>query len=83
MVSRSQQKILNCTVWGESGRYPLLYECINLTLKYVQRLGMINDSSLVKLAFMEQRKETLDWYRHLEPILRLDPCCSADPFTAH
>ena len=77
------RKSVNCAVWGESGRYPLVYECINLTLKYVQRLDMINDSSLVKLAFMEQRKEKLDWYRHLEPLLRLDPCFSADHVTAH
>ena len=50
----------NCTIWGESGRYPLIYECINLTLKYVQRLDRLNDNSLVKLAFMEQRKQKLD-----------------------
>jgi hypothetical protein len=32
---------------------------------------------------MEQRKEKLDWYKHLEPILRLDPCFSAGQVTAH
>lgn len=77
------RKSVNCAIWGESGRYPLIYECINLTLKYVQRLDKLNDNSLVKLAFIEQRNQKLDWYRGIEPILRVDPRFSSDHVTAH
>ena len=29
------KKTSNVGVWGESGRYPLVFECINITLKYL------------------------------------------------
>jgi hypothetical protein len=77
------RKSVNSAIWGETGRYPLIYECINLTLKYVQRLDRLNDHSLVKLAFIEQRKLKLDWYKGIEPILRVDPRFSADHVTAY
>ena len=77
------RKSVNCGVWGESGRYPLIYESINLTLKYFERLAKLKDNSLVKLAFLEQRERNLDWYRGIEPILQLDPHYSLDHITAH
>ena len=70
------KKATNAGVWGDSGRYPLLYESINLTVKYANRLHNLKDSSLVSLAYEEQKKLNLDWYRGLEPILDLDPCFS-------
>ena len=70
------KKATNAGVWGDSGRYPLLYESINLTVKYANRLHNLKDSSLVSLAYEEQKKLNLDWYRGLEPILELDPCFS-------
>ena len=76
------RKASNAGVWGESGRYPLLYECMNLTLKYATRLKNLNDNSLVSLAFREQMKLKLDWYRGLEPVLAIDPCYTADHVTA-
>ena len=77
------RKTSNAGVWGESGRYPLIYECINLTLKYAQRLKNLKDNSLVSLAFKEQMNMKLDWYRGLEPVLALDPCFSTDHVTAY
>ncbi len=76
------RKASNAGVWGESGRYPLIYECVNLTLKYAQRLQNLKDSSLASLAFKEQKNMNLDWYRGIGPVLGLDPCYSADHFTA-
>ena len=70
------KKATNAGVWGDSGRYPLLYESINLTVKYANRLHNLKDSSLVSLAYEEQKKLNLDWYRGLEPVLELDPCFS-------
>ena len=77
------KKACNAGVWGELGRYPLVFECINLTLNYVQRLQNLKDDSLVHLAFLEQKNLNLNWYKGLVPLLKLDPCYSTDHVTAH
>ena len=77
------RKASNVGVWGESGRYPLTYESINLTLKYFNRLKEMDENTLVKLAFMEQENLKLDWYKGIEPILKIDPCFTADHVTAN
>ena len=66
------RKTTNVGVWGESGRYPLVYECINLTLKYLTRIKNLQNDSLVSLAFKEQVKMDLDWYRGTKQILDID-----------
>ena len=76
------RKATNAGVWGDSGRYPLIYESINLTLKYTQRLHNLRDGSLVSLAFQEQKNMNLDWYRGLAPLLTVDPSFTADHVTA-
>ncbi len=76
------RKSSNAGVWGESGRYPLIYECIKLTMKYVERLNKLDDNSLVKLAFEEQKNMNLSWYKGIEPILKIDPSYTADHVTA-
>ena len=60
-----------------------MFECINLTLKYVQRSQNLKDDSLVYLAFLEQKTLNLNWYKGLVPLLKLDPCYSTDHVTAH
>ena len=77
------KKACNAGVWGELGRYPLVFECINLTLKYALRLQNLKDNSLVYLAFLEQKALNLNWYKGLVPLLKLDPCFSTDHVTAH
>ena len=72
----------NTGAWGETGRYPLIYECINLTNKYLKRVKNLNDSSLVSLAFKEQVSMDLDWYRKVKPILAMDPNFKSDHVTA-
>ena len=73
------RKASNAGVCGESGRYPLIFKCINLTLKYTQR----KDNSLVSLASKEQMNLKVDCYRGLEPVVELDPCFSTDYVTAY
>ena len=80
---RVHRRASNAGVWGESGRYPLVYECINLTLNYVRRLQKLNNNSLVSLAFKEQQNMKLDWYRGIEPLLETDPCFSYDHVSAY
>ena len=77
------RKASNIGVWGESGRYPLIYECLNLTIKYLRRLKNLKNDSLVSLAFREQAKMNLDWYSGIEPLLSLDPTFEMDHVTAH
>ena len=67
------QKASNIGVWGESGRYPLIYECLNLTINYVKRVKNLQNNSLLSLAFKEQSKLNLDWYKKIEPTLSADP----------
>ena len=57
------RKESNSTVWGQPGRYPLVIECLNMTLNYAKRLEDMKDDSLVKLAYKEQKALELDWYR--------------------
>ena len=59
----------NIGTWGESGRYPLLYQSIKLTLKYYQRIDNIKTVSIVKAALQEQKIMNLLWYKN---ILKLD-----------
>ena len=77
------RKTSNTAVWGESGRYPLIIECLNLTLNYVKRLQNMKDNSLVALAFKEQKALKLDWYKGIEPILNIDQRFSSDHITSY
>ena len=77
------RKASNIGVWGESGRYPLIYECLNLTTNYVRRVKNLQNNSLVSLAFKEQTKMNLDWYKKIEPILSVDPTFEMDHVTAY
>ena len=72
------RKASNAGAWGESGRYPLIYECISLTLKYFNRVKCLKNDSLVSLAYQEQRRLNLEWHKGIELILKIDPCYSAD-----
>ena len=76
------RKATNVGVWGESGRYPLIYECITLTIKYLKRIKNLQNDSLVSLAFKEQKKMDLDWYRGIKPILEIDQTFQMDHVTA-
>ena len=49
------RKASNIGTWGESGRYPLLYQSIKLTLKY----------------FQEQKIMNLSWYKNIKTLLKL------------
>ena len=77
------RKASNIGTWGECGRYPLSFECINITLKYYNRIKNLNDNSLVSLAFQEQQNMNLDWYKGIVPILNIDPCYSTDHVTSY
>ena len=76
------RKASNVGVWGESGRYPLIYQSIRLTLNYYKRLLTLPDSTFVKAALHEQKTLNLPWFKNIEPLLKLDEVFHQDHVTA-
>ena len=76
------RKASNIGTWGETGRYPLIFQSIKLTLNYFKRLENLKDESLVFAAFQEQRKLNLPWYSKFEPLLQIDDLYDKDHVTA-
>ena len=58
-------------VWGETGRYPIIYQAIRLTLNYYKQLLKAPKNSFVYAALKEQKKLKLPWYKNIKS--RCDP----------
>ena len=69
-------------IWGETGRYPLVYQSIKLTLNYYKRLARMKAGTLVHAALQEQQKLNLPWFRNIEPLLQIDELYYQDHVTA-
>ena len=76
------KKATNVAVWGDTGRYPLIYECIKLTLNYYKRVDELKDDSLVYAALLEQKSLNLNWYKNIENLLKIDKKYTLDHVTA-
>ena len=76
-------KASNIGTWGETGRYPLIYQSLRLTLNYYKRLLEMPKHSFVHAALKEQIKLKLCWYKNIEPSLKLDNIYHLDHVTAH
>ena len=76
------RKASNIGVWGDSGRYPLIYQAIHLTLNYFKRISSANPNSFVSAVLREQKALRLPWYRNIKPLLKLDDIYSADHVSA-
>ena len=59
------KNVTNVCMWGDSGRPPLIVGMLKLAIDYYQRLSNMNDSSLVSLAFQEQKLNNLSWYNFM------------------
>ena len=77
------RKASNVGVWGETGRYPLIYQSLRLTLNFYKRLQKLPDSSFAKAALKEQVKLKLPWFSYIEPITKLDEIFHLDHVSAH
>ena len=77
------RKSSNIGVWGESGRYPIIYQCIRLSINYYTRLTKLDSSSFVFAALQEQKRLNLPWYKNIESLLKLDEIYFKDHVTAH
>ena len=69
MGPRSTSQSVQYRRLGESGRFPLSYDCISLALKFHERVKNLTDNSLVSLAYQEQQRCKLDWYTNLNGII--------------
>ena len=76
------RKASNIGVWGESGRYPLIYQSIRLTLNYYNRLLKVSHNTFVHAALKEQKLLKLPWYKNIEPLLKLDEIYHLDHVSA-
>ena len=76
-------KASNIGTWGETGRYPLIYQSIRLTLNYYKRLLEVPKHSFVHSALKDQIKFKLCWYKNIEPLLKLDEIYHLDHVTAY
>ena len=77
------KKASNVGVWGETGRYPLIYQSIRLTLNYYKRLLNVPHDTFIHAALKEQQSMNLPWYRNIEPFLKLDEVYHLDHVTAY
>ena len=77
------RKASNVGVWGETGRYPLIYQSLRLTLNFYKRLQKLPDSSFAKAALKEQVQLKLPWFSYFEPITKLDEIFHLDHVSAH
>ena len=79
-------KASNSGCWGESGRYPLIFEACKLAIDYFERaeaLSLCSDDTLLAAAFNEQKSLGLDWYsntfRLISSVKKSDPQQSSRP----
>ena len=79
------RKASNIGTLGESGRYPLIYQSIKLTLNYYQRLSesKLNQNSFVVAALKEQKSLNLPWYKNIESLMKIDEIFNQDHVTAY
>lgn len=62
-------KASNIAAWGETGRKPLIYESLRLTLNYLVRIKSINPDRLVSRALKDQIRFNLPWYKNLDQLI--------------
>ena len=77
------KKTSNVGVWGETGRYPLIYQSIRQTLNYYKHLLKAPKNSLVSAALKEHKLLKLPWFKNIEPLLKLDEIFHLDHVSAH
>ena len=62
------RKSSNVGVWGETGRYPLVYQAIRLTLNFYKRLQNLPENTFAKAALLDQKAYRLPWFNNIERL---------------
>ena len=66
-------KASNIGCWGETGRYPICYDAIKLSIDYFDRVEALSNNSLLSEAYIEQKKLNLDWYNNITALKNMHP----------
>ena len=69
-------------MWGDTGRYPLIYQAIKLTLDYYKRIEGLNTDSIVSAALREQKNLNLPWFKTIKSLLEIDDIFHNDHVSA-
>ena len=62
------KKASNIGIWGDTGRFPIIFNAIKLAIDYHDRIKLCGDNTLVKKALAEQIDLNLDWYANIEKL---------------
>ena len=63
------QKSSNLGTYGDTGRYPLIFNAIKISSDYFTRGTLLNPDRLVHKAYLEQQRLELDWFTNSTNIL--------------
>ena len=63
------KKSSNIGIWGDTGRYPLLFNALKLAIDYHDRIKIFNDNTLLKKSYLEQKNLNLEWYANVSAIV--------------
>ena len=63
------RKASNIAVWGETGRYPLLFNACKLSVDYYERVCNVDETTLLGKSFIEQKKLNLDWHVNMSNLI--------------
>ena len=69
----------NLASWGETGRFPLVFESIKLSIDYFKRVMNLSPSLLVRAAMNEQIRLQLSWFSNVKDLIE----CFSDPNQLH
>ena len=64
-------KASNIGCWGDTGRYPIAFEAIKLSIDYFNRVEHSDANSLLHEALMEQKNLRLDWYENMSAVIAM------------
>ena len=63
------RKTSNIAIWGDTGRYPLIFNAIKLAIDYFERVALSSPDTLIRKSFEEQRNLNLEWYTNTSAII--------------
>ena len=69
----------NLASWGETGRFPLVFESIKLSIDYFKRVMNLSPSLLVRAAMNEQIRLQLSWFSNVKDLIE----CFSDTNQLH
>ena len=59
----------NLASWGETGKFPLIFESIKLSIDYFKRVMNLSPSLLVRAAMNEQISLQLSWFANIKDLI--------------